>query len=113
MTQPANPSGKQIQLDALFDSAVAALTVLDAEAIESLAETLSEARHHVALPKSPAEWERAASRRWIFAHLLGETARRLAILRRVSAPGARFGAYGGKAADDSLSLLAANLESLN
>jgi len=113
MTQQANSSREQIRLDALLEFAAAALSILDAEALESLAASLSEIRPHIELPQSPADWEKAVSRRWILAHLRGETARRLAMLRRVSAQGTRIGVYG-KAADDSLSLPAANLhESLN
>ena len=77
MMQPTNSAADRIKLDTLLEAAVAALSVLDAKTIESLAKSLADARRLIELPRSPAEWEGAASRRWVFAHLLGETARRL------------------------------------
>jgi len=92
MLQPwRNP----IELDALLGEAVGALAVLDVAKLESLRESLAQAEKRVRLPQSAAERMRADSQRWILAHLIGETARRLAMLRRVSMPATRFGPYCG------------------
>ena len=109
MMQPTNSTGDRIKLDTLFEDAIAALSILDAEAIEALVESLSGDRVRVELPRSPAEWEKTAAHRWVFGHLLGETARRLTMLRRISAPSARFGAYGGEVAQNAPPLPAASL----
>jgi hypothetical protein len=70
-------------LDGVLAEAVRALAVLDAEAIEALAEFLQGNPERVELPGSSAEWARLCSRRWILGHLLDGTGKRLEMLRRV------------------------------
>ena len=84
-------------LDGALAEAVRALAVLDAGALEALAEFLQGNPERVKLPDSSAEWVRLRSRRWILGHLLDGTGRRLEMLRRVSLPAERFGAYDGRA----------------
>lgn len=84
-------------LDAVLAEAVRALTVLDAEAIEALAQWLEGNSEKVGRPGLSAEWARLRSRRWILSHLLEGTGKRLEMLRRVSLPEARFGGYDGRA----------------
>jgi hypothetical protein len=79
-------------LDLLLRGAVDALTALDAAAVETLADELAAGVRPPA-PRSAAEWRRAAHWRAVLGHLLGATAGRLAILRRVAEPGPRFGGY--------------------
>jgi hypothetical protein len=94
MAELAGSLDSGFELDTLLARAIQALAVLDAEAIEVLAESLA-ANGGTRLPCSPAEWARARSQHWVLGHLLGATADRLAMLRRVSAL-PRFGAYGGE-----------------
>src|SRR5271163_5193001 len=82
--------------------AVRALAVLDAEAIEALAEWLEGNSEKVGRPGSSAEWVRLRSRHWILGHLLDGTGKRLEMLRRVSIPEARYGVYGSRAIRETL-----------
>jgi hypothetical protein len=83
----------RVELERLLAEAVQALTVLDAAAIEALAEFLEEDSGGVRLPSSSPEWARARSRQWILGQLLRGTADRLAMLRRVSGQTAGPGSY--------------------
>ena len=68
MKQMANSTAEQIRLDDLLENAVKALAVLDAEAIESLAASLSGARRPIELPLSSADWKLAVSQRSTKSH---------------------------------------------
>jgi hypothetical protein len=98
MTDPGNA---KIDLDAVLVEAVRGLTVLDAEAIEALAEFLEGNCERLGVARSPAEWARLRSRHWMLGHLLDGTGKRLGMLRRVSAP-ERFGRYGRASRDVSI-----------
>ena len=84
-------------LDGVLAEAVRALAVLDADAIEALAEWLEGNSERAGQPGSSAEWVQLHSRLWILGHLLGGTGKRLEMLRRVSLPAERFGGYDGRA----------------
>jgi hypothetical protein len=89
-----------VDLGMLLAEAIEALAVLDVAAIEALGQFLEDDRGRIALPHSPAAWARARSLHWILGHLLGGTANRLAMLRRVSVLPSGFGAYGDNAVLD-------------
>ena len=83
-------------LEAVLVEAVRALAVLDAEAIEALAEFLEGNPGGLKLPLTGAHCARVRSGHWILGHLLDGTRQRLEMLRRVSAPRERFGGYAGR-----------------
>jgi hypothetical protein len=88
---------RKADLDAVLAEAVRALTVLDAEAIEALAEWLEGNSEKIGRPGLSADWARLRSRRWILGYLLDGTGKRLEMLRRVSIPETQYGARGGRA----------------
>jgi hypothetical protein len=83
-------------LEGVLAAATRALAVLDADAIEGLAEFLEGHSGNLDLPRSAAEWKRLRSRQWIFGHLLEGTGRRLEMLRQVSPAPERLASYGGR-----------------
>jgi len=86
----------KIDLEAVLAEALRALAVLDADAIEGLAEFLEGNSASLVLPRSAAEWMRLRSRHWVLGHLLDGTGRRLEMLRRVCSPSGRLGNYGDR-----------------
>jgi hypothetical protein len=76
-----------VPVEVLFEQAVGALALLDAETLETMAEWLSwNGVGTVVLPLHPsAGRKRAETQRQVLGHLLESTARSLAMLRRVSA----------------------------
>ncbi len=82
-------------LEALLERTLDALVALDAETAEALVERLGEPEvARMVLPRTPAEWRRAAARHRVLGRLLGSTARRMAVLRTVSESAHGFPAYG-------------------
>jgi hypothetical protein len=84
-----NPEQARIGLDALLRETIEALSALDAERIEDLAELAGSGASAgksgpVEWPGSAAEWKRAAASHWILGHLVGATARQLAVQRRIA-----------------------------
>jgi hypothetical protein len=80
----------------IIAEAIRALSQLDAEAIEGLAEHLERLPVQLALPRSLQGWARLRSRQWILGHLLAGTGQRLEMLRQLSLPPERLGSYGGR-----------------
>jgi hypothetical protein len=91
-------AGAAAELEAVLDEAIGALSRLDAEAAEALAERLEAAAERPEPPPPGAELSRLRSRHWILGHLLAGTWGRLEMLRRLSSPPEDLGGYGGRAA---------------
>jgi hypothetical protein len=85
-----------MRLEELLEETIGALATLDAERCEELArlaattgpvETPAEPGP-VAWPPTAPEWRRAAASHWVLGHLVGATARQLAVQRRIAGAGA-------------------------
>lgn len=95
---PSLDRSQPVPLEALLDRTMAALSILDAEALEDLlglVGSLAESRA-IALPLTSVGWARAGSLLWMLKHLLGSTSQRLTVLRRIAMPGSEFGVVRGE-----------------
>jgi len=74
-----------MELDELLRETIEALSRLDAGRVEALAEAAERlgAAGASAWPRTAEEWRRAAASHWVLGHLVGATARQLAVQRRV------------------------------
>ena len=91
--EPKKAEAEGLDLASILAEAIRALTVLDAEAVEALAESLEGNLENVALPISSSEWAQLRSRHWVLRHLLTGTGQRLQMLQRISSSPARFANY--------------------
>jgi hypothetical protein len=78
----------EIGIEELLRETVEALSRLDAGRVEALAEAAERLAAEAGpgragWPETAAEWRRAAARHWVLGHLVGATARQLAVQRRV------------------------------
>jgi len=76
-------------IEDLLRETVEALSRLDAGRLESLAEAAGRIPSAggalpAGWPETAAEWRRAAASHWVLGHLVGATARQLAVQRRIS-----------------------------
>jgi hypothetical protein len=86
-------------LEELLRETIEALSRLDAGRVEALAELAERigSEGTSMWPETAAEWKRAAASHWVLGHLVGATARQLAVQRRianrVSESGSEFRGY--------------------
>jgi len=80
------PETAGMGLEALLRETIKALSRLEAGRVEALAEMAERMGSEGAAkwPQTAADWRRAAASHWVLGHLVGATARQLAVQRRIA-----------------------------
>jgi hypothetical protein len=75
--------GYQVAAEQILDETIGALTVVDADRLEALLQSLENHDSEVTCPSSAVHWQRALAKHRLLRQLLGETAGNLRLLRRI------------------------------